>query len=292
MQIVSEILNGIWLIDRAKAEAFLPVVGKLITGEKFDLVDYSQERLRSRNVRSAVYKNQTFQISDYGQEQSPADATENSIALVDLRNVITKYDTYCGPAGMMTKSEILKKIDSTENILATILMIDSPGGEAYASRLLVETLQGLNKPVISFVDDLAASAAYWIASATDFIVANSNMAEVGSIGTMATIIDYRAQLEMMGIKLHEIYADASVDKNKDYYEALNGNYDQVKASLNKINEIFLSSIETTREGRLKETRELWGTGKLFHADQALEIGLIDEIDTLENTIAFIYNNLI
>ena len=186
---------------------------------------------------------------------------------------------------MITKSNYLKQCFANENIAGVVLMIDSPGGEANASRLMTETIAQRNKPVVAFCDDLACSAAYDIAAAADRIVANASTARIGSIGSFLTIVDFSKQLEMEGVTLKEIYADQSKDKNREYYEALAGNEAPLKAVINRFNDEFLARIRKNRPQAVKNETE-WNSGKVFFADKALEIGLIDEINSFENILNY------
>jgi protease-4 len=172
-----------------------------------------------------------------------------------------------------------------------MLDIDTPGGEGYAAMQMVQAIRQMNKPVISFINDFATSAGYMIASVSDQIFANSPLAITGSIGTYIQVADFRKQLEMEGITLHEIYAKDSVDKNRDYREAINYNHELVRERANRFNDEFLATVKTGREGRLNADQDEWGTGKTFYANEALEMGLIDGIMTFEAAVQNIFDNL-
>ena len=98
--------------------------------------------------------------------------------------------------------------------------------------------------------------------------------------------DYTKQLEKAGIDILTVYATASKDKNSEVREALKGNLKPLEDLANKFNENFLATIETNRAGKLTETREVWGTGKVYFAEDALKLGLIDNIDTFINTLNY------
>ena len=152
--------------------------------------------------------------------------------------------------------------------------------------MMNDTIKERNKPVVAFVEDCACSAAYGIASACDMIIANHKMANVGSIGSLSTILDYRKMLEKDGITEITVYASQSKDKNDWYREALDGNTEKLQKISDKFAEDFIQTIETNRNGKLKTGRAEWGTGKEYFADQALEVGLIDGIDSLENVLNY------
>ena len=187
---------------------------------------------------------------------------------------------------MITKSRILQRCYSNDNIKGIVLNIDSGGGSGLGMRLLTETISKRNKPIVAFVSDMAASAAYGIASGADIIVANSDYARVGSIGTYMNIVSYVEKFKKEGINIIEVYASASKDKNKDYYDALKGDTKAVQKTADTYNEMFLSMIETNRKDKLTKDRSVWGTGKMYFAPEALELGLIDNIDSFSNILNY------
>lgn len=290
MLFLHNIVNSVWMIEPGFASNYLPLVTDYISGKRVDVVSRSsanEREITDRNgILSAILKNDTYTISEYGRYGSPEDAPENSIAIINITDAITKHDQDCGPAGMLTKSNLLKRCYNNSRIRAIALVIDSGGGEGNAMRLMSETIESRNKPVGAFIDDFACSAAYGIASGCDFIIANSKMARIGSIGTYMTIADYTEYYKQRGIALTEIYATASTDKNNDYYEAIKGNLEPIRNVCNQFNEDFLQRIETNRKNNLTEARESWGTGKVYFAEEAQRLGLIDGIDTFDNFINY------
>jgi signal peptide peptidase SppA len=274
MLFLHKIINGVWMIEESFAANYLPIVADFI------LNPATMQREKVSEQCLSIYSG----WKSHGQINDLKDAPENSIAVLNISGAITKHDQYSGPDGMLSKAEILEHCYSNENIIGVVLKIDSGGGEGMAMRLMMETIGERNKPVIAFIDDYACSAAYGIASACDHIVANSVMARVGSIGCYFTIADYEKYYEQRGIKLTDIYATASTDKNKEYLEAVKGNLEPLRKVADKFNENFLASIEKNREGKLTTGRDVWGTGKVWFAAGALKNGLIDEIDTFSNTL--------
>ena len=277
MLYLHNILNGIWMMDEAYAANYIPMIASYLKGE----------RLHSKTDLPAMNDRNSFQVASNSESRFSADnAPKGSIAILNISGAITKQDQECGPAGMKTKSDLLKQCYASENISAVILTIDSGGGQGMAMRLLSETISQKNKPVGAFIEDNACSAAYGIASGCDYICANSDFAVVGSIGTYITIADYTEKMKQMGINLIEIYATASTDKNKDFRDAIAGNPDALRAQADNYNEMFLSMIEKNRGDKLKSDRSVWGTGQIYFGKKAVELGLIDGIDTFENFINY------
>jgi protease-4 len=276
------IFNSIWIIEGSYANNYLPVVANYLNGRRLQL---SKEPAKP-DFQLYSFHNGIHTLSGYGNDVSPESAPENSVAIIRINGAITKYDQDCGPAGMATKANLLKRCYNNPNIKGIVLSIDSGGGEGYAGLLMQEAISGRNKGVAAFVDDFACSAAYGIAAACDTITLNNALCEVGSVGTYCTVVDYAGYWEKQGIKLIEVYASKSKDKNRDYYEALKGNLEPLRKRCDTFNEEFIRSIAKFREGKIAVDESVWATGKVFYAPEALQLGLADEIGTLDDVVNY------
>lgn len=125
------------------------------------------------------------------------------------------------------------------------------------------------------------SAAYYIGSASDYIIANKRADHIGSIGTMIYFIDFTGWYEKEGAKVITEYATKSTDKNKDYEELIKGNPESyIKNQLDPITEDFINDIKQVRS---KVNEEVF-TGKTYSASDAITMGLVDELGTLQTAI--------
>lgn len=267
------ILNGIWFIERSFANNYTPFIARFMKNPTA-VTDRQPESFLSFHDG---YETDIF-IDDL------KDAPQGSVAIINIAGAITKHDQDCGPDGMTSKASALEACYAADNIDGVVLRIESGGGEAMAWRLFAETLSLRNKPVVAFIEDLACSAAYGIAAACDHVVANSALAQVGSIGTYYTFFDDTEYFEKMGVKLTHVYASAAKDKNHETREALKGNFEPLRKLADKFNESFVDAVEESRGDKLVVDRSIWGTGKTWFAEEALKLGLIDEINTFTNTL--------
>lgn len=284
---VHQILSGFWAIQYEYALNYLPVITPWLKGER-PVFAASEEPNRTdiqhEGVRFATLQSGSYTVSDYGDPNSPEKAPKNSIAIVTISGVITKHDQACGPAGMNTKANVLQRCYANDNITGIVIDVESGGGASNAMFMMNEVIGNRNKPVIGFANDMAASAAYGILSACDMAIANSELAQVGSVGTIATIMDYSEQLKQQGINLIEVYASQSTDKNGWWREAMKGNLKPLQAEVDMWNGHFLSMVQKNRGEKL--TNDTWNTGKMFMAPDAKKIGLIDEIDSFANILNY------
>jgi signal peptide peptidase SppA len=165
-----------------------------------------------------------------------------------------------------------------------ILELDSPGGEVAGAFDMADRMYEARgeKPMTAIATELAASAAYLIASAADEIVVPRTGA-VGSIGVVATHVDYSKALDKRGIAVTFIYAgDKKVDGNP--YQPLP---DSVRAEWQaEIDEVYQLFVETVARNRgisadwVKKTQ-----AAMFMGRHAVDVGLANRVNTFDNELS-------
>lgn len=227
---------------------------------------------------------QPFPVNVSGEEQV------KKILVISLSGVVTKYDKPCEDSmGTLAIARAFDRAYSDDSIIGIIFKVDSPGGEARACSHVYQAIERRNKPVVSFIEDMAGSAGYYMIAPSDLIIANYKMARVGCIGSMMTMLDQRKYLKKLGVTEEDLYAEVSTEKNSEYREYLDGNKEPLIKMLGVYAEDFISNVEKGRGDKLLKPRSEWGTGKTYFADEALSIGLIDAIDTFENVVNYFSN---
>lgn len=167
-----------------------------------------------------------------------------------------------------------------------ILDVDSPGGEATGMFTLAEAVRAAraNKRVVAVVNDVAASAAYGIASGADEIVV-SPTSMVGSIGVVYLHLDMSGNMKQEGIKPTLIFAGAhKVDGNP--FGPLS---DEVRASLEKtvmkFYDQFLGAVAAGRPSKTSVKIARATEARVFIGQDAITAGLADRIGTLESVLS-------
>lgn len=272
--LLSQILRGYWFLRPEDVIAGQTIVCKLLTGEYNDT--------SVKQLSESVPMSQS--VADGGSSYDKA--SKGSVAIVSLKGTMLKYSTWCSYGTGEIAAQV-REAARHENIDAIVLDIDSGGGACNAVAPLADAIREARtagKPVVASCD-LAASAAYWIASCCDRIVANNAISsEFGSIGVMCSFADARPVYEKMGYKFHEIYADQSVNKNEDFNLALQGDYALIKQET--LNPLAVNFQETVKANRPALKTDVPGilSGKMFYAKAAQEAGLIDEIGSLSRAV--------
>ena len=185
---------------------------------------------------------------------------------------------------------LIKKASMDKDVKAIILKVDSGGGHvAGTMELASEVLKAkAQKPVYSYIEDCGASASYWVASQADKVYSNQ-MANVGSIGTLVVLEDHSARAEKEGIKVHVVstgdFKGAGVTGTEITKELLG----YVQEIVDKTNIHFLSAVQTAR-GFSDEQINSIANGKVWLAEEAQKLGLIDSIMTFEDLLGSLINS--
>jgi len=162
---------------------------------------------------------------------------------------------------------------NSSDVAGIILYIDSPGGTLDATEALYGALKGLGKPVYAVVSGLDASGAFYVSMAAEKIYASPGSL-VGNIGAW-TIINPAFFWTPIPVEVFPSGYDKLFGMSLfGYYNSV----DQAAAS-------FLSVVLKSRGDRLKAPADLLATGRLFTAQEALRIGLIDKIGGLAEAAA-------
>lgn len=285
---ISAILRGYWLIERNFANAQLPLVMRMISGENISLGD-------ARMMDDETEQNKSPKAIDYFSENKNAylvsPRTElsmlpsGSIAVVNIAGPLLKSGGYCS-YGMTDIAQLISRLGAEGKVDGILLNIDSPGGQAYGTSLLADVIKSVDKvkPILSVTDDgMAASAAMWITSAARESYATKKTDKFGSVGVYTTIADFNKHYaEYFKLPVFDIYAPQSTEKNASYTEALNGNEEALKNDLSVLAQQFIDTIKQNRGDRIKG--DSWTKGKMFYANEAVKIGLIDGVKSFEKVI--------
>ena len=154
--------------------------------------------------------------------------------------------------------------------------INSPGGYVDGLMPAVDAIRSAEKETLAFVDGMAASAAYWLASQTDKIVAASPASRVGSIGVAVEIFDFTEALKMEGIeKIILTSTDAPLKRPDVTTEEGQG---LIVDSLDDTHKVFVQYVAEGRGIDPGEVTEKYGRGGVLIAENALTAGMIDSIE--------------
>jgi len=170
---------------------------------------------------------------------------------------------------------------ASEQIKQIRLDIDSPGGTVPGVDETAELIRAAReqKPIVAVVDDLCASAAYWLASQAERIEATKN-SEAGSIGVFSVYWDLSARAKEMGVKVIVIKSGEHKAMGVPGAEISETQIAGIQQIIDGIAENFIAAVAAGRQ-RAKEDVRIWATGQLWLAETAKQLGVIDKVTSLQ-----------
>jgi signal peptide peptidase SppA len=220
----------------------------------------------------------------------PQPPGDGAVAIIPMYGVIAPranlITDFSGGTTFEGLSKALAEAMANKAIKTVVFDADTPGGNAAgATEFAREVMRArTKKPIIAVAQYMMASAAYWgLSGATEIVAAPS--AKLGSIGVFTIHEDLSKALEMEGVKLTYIAAGKyKVDGNET--EPLGKDtLARIQAKVDEAYEKFLSDVSKGRGVALDEIRAGFGEGDTVSAAEALRLGMIDRIATLDETIA-------
>jgi len=205
------------------------------------------------------------------------EVTRDGIAIVSLKGPLMKpWSKYGGTSTVFARKMIRDSV-SAGNVSGIMLHIDSPGGTVSGTHDLALEIQraAKAKPVFAHIDDLGASAAYWVASQAQKVTANAT-ALVGSIGTYSVVHDMSGQADMLGIKVHVISTGAFKGAGIPGTEITEDQLAEMQARVDDLNEFFLRGVSNGRDMDREELNKI-ADGRVFIASKARSFGLVDKV---------------
>jgi protease IV len=216
-----------------------------------------------------------------------------NVARIKLHGEMRTYYDYESQSvdDIATSEDIIAQLieaEASPYIKTILLEIDSGGGSPVAAQEISDTLEfGVSKPVVAQIREIGASAAYWVATAADHIIA-SPLSDVGSIGVTMSYVDYGKYNKSEGYTFNQI----SSGKFKD-----SGTADKVltkeeaalfQRDVDIMFEHFKDVVEKNR-GLSEEKVAAIADGSTVLGQMALDKGLIDQVGGYYDTLDYILN---
>jgi len=183
--------------------------------------------------------------------------------------------------------DTIESVRDEEGAKALILSIDSPGGTTAGAEAIYQALLDVaeKKPVVATMDTLAASGGYLIALAGDRVFARGNTL-TGSIGVIMQWTDYRDLFGKLGLELEEVKSAALKGEPNGYDQISPEARAMTQAMIDSSAEWFVGLVQERRKFTPEKAKEL-GDGSVFTGWQAKENGLIDEIGSEKEALAWL-----
>lgn len=204
------------------------------------------------------------------------------IAVVRLNGVIASGGrlgaSNLNDAGL---AQVIERAFSRGKPNAVALVINSPGGSPVQSSLIAARIRRLadekKVPVYGFVEDVAASGGYWLATAADELFIDSSSI-VGSIGVISASFGFSGLMEKQGIERRVHTAGQDKSMLDPFRPERPADIKRLKSLQKQIHDSFITQVQTRRGKRL--TSDKLYTGEIWVGEKAVELGLADGIGHL------------
>lgn len=274
-RILSAAAGGVWLIDEDKAREIVSVLALRASGER---------------------------AGWDGGENAPVYAADSVKGRRGQVHVLRLHGTIMPRSGMMSQmsggasleqfQKAFRAAASDPSAQAIVLDVDSPGGYVdlvQETADMVYSARRADRPIVAVANTMAASAAYWIASAADELVVTPS-GSVGSIGVYGMHDDLSGALEQRGIKREIIKAGPRKAEGavgglddaarKHMQERISETYAQFVASVARHRAVDAAVVRADPE----QADAHFGGGRAYHAKTAVRLGMADRVATFDETL--------
>lgn len=212
--------------------------------------------------------------------------TEEGTALIPLQGVMMKrVSSLSDNASTIAVRQQIRHAVRNDDVSGILLVVDSPGGTVAGTAELANEVAKAAKqiPLDAFIEDVGASAAYWVASQARRVYANPT-ALVGSIGTFAVLQDASGMAAQLGVKVHVIRAGKFKGAGQPGTEVTAEQITETQRIVDELNSHFLQGVARGRSMLMDRVSEL-ADGRVHLGEAAVALGLIDGVRSFDATLA-------
>jgi protease IV len=221
------------------------------------------------------------------------DAAKPAVGIVYVSGTIMDGKGTAGPFGASQGAfstdvrQALEKAASDNSIKAVVLRIDSPGGSATASEIILDATKRLKakKPLVVSMGDVAGSGGYYVACAADTVFADATTL-TGSIGVVAGKLATTEMWKKVGVTFKEYKRGQNSGIFSTDGVFTETERARMRAFMDDVYGVFKSHVTDIRGSRLKKPIDDLAGGRVYTGKQALDLGLVDRLGTMTDAVAF------
>jgi len=169
--------------------------------------------------------------------------------------------------------DLIKKADENKEIKALLIEINSPGGAAVASEDIVKAIKKSKKPSVALIKDTGASGAYWVASATDVIVADP-ISITGSIGVLSSYLEFSGLMNKYGVGYERIVGGEYKDIGTPFRNLTDEERQLLQEQIDVVYDYFVKEVAANRNMSEEQMKGI-ATGMIYTGIRAKQLGLVD-----------------
>ena len=221
--------------------------------------------------------------------------SKNEVAVLFAEGEIVDGNGGKGQMGGDKIAEELRKIRENDDVKAVVLRVNSPGGSGLASEVMwreIQKVKQAGKPVVVSMGNLAASGGYYISCSADYIYAQPTTL-TGSIGVFGMFPNLQGLVtDKIGLTIDTVCTNAHADFGTTMRPVTEMEFNYVQQSIEDFYDTFLTRVFDGRKGKGAEGHVLSekalvdsiGQGRVWAGADAIEIGLVDELGSLNDAV--------
>lgn len=243
-----------------------------------ELSETEEEENSFPNIALARY-------SEVAQREEMGETSDNEIAVLHAQGAIVTGEGALDSIGSSRYAQKIRNLREDDGVKAVVLRINSPGGSATASDVILRELKltQQEKPVIVSMGNTAASGGYWMALGGSQIFAQPTTV-TGSIGVFGILPNIQELANENGITWDEVATGELAGLNTISRPKTEGELAVLQGTVDQIYNKFIDRVAENRDLSVEEVQEI-AQGRVWSGKQAKEIGLVDELGGLGSAIA-------
>jgi protease-4 len=230
-------------------------------------------------------------FNDIMKESQSKKGGKPAVGIVYVEGAISLGDETTSPFGESQGArsgpirKALEEAARDDSIKAVVLRVDSPGGSATASQIILDATRQVKskKPLLVSMGNVAGSGGYFVACASDTIYADATTI-TASIGVVGGKFVTNPMWKKIGITFKEYERGAHAGLLSSARPFNKEEQERMQAWMDHIYGVFKGHVVSNRNSKLKKPIDELAGGRVFTGQQALELGLVDKIGTLEDAI--------
>lgn len=261
--------------------------GYFVSIDSYHLKQYNLvDELLYENQIESIFKDKLLPIEKYNLKID--NTSKNKIALIHTEGNILMDGDRTSINSVITPEEVYSELDEVlknDSIKGVVIRINSPGGSALASNLINNKINEIKekKPVYISIGGIAASGGYYIAAAGNKIFADKESI-TGSIGVVSLIPNFNKLLDKIGVNIESVKKGEYSDLYSLTKEFTTKDEEKIYSSSLKVYSEFLDKVAQGRNLDRNYVHSI-AQGKVWLGEEAKELGLIDEIGGLDDSIS-------
>jgi signal peptide peptidase SppA len=209
------------------------------------------------------------------------------VAVIAIEGAMMKSASKFGGASTVALRSQIRRAANDSRVNSIMLLVDSPGGTVAGTEALAQDVAAANrmKPVHAHIEDMGASAAYYVASQAGRVTAGTGSL-IGSLGTRLTIVDSSGMAEKEGLKVHAIASGEYKAAGEGGTQITERQLAYFRGIVDDATTHFKAAVMRGREMDQSTVDALFD-GRVHDAQTAKQLGLIDDVSTLDTAVAAI-----